>query len=195
MEVIMRERGLKQAAGVHQMTFTSPKWRRWMRARLHQKRRWKRFESKQFDFLELALEDEVLFCSWQWVSTAITLIFLIYRLQDHATVVKHRETRAHTSDRAALQVNSARLHRHWMYQDAVVIMSFCRTSGVQGRLQVSRCTGNKRCSHYLDKESVPLILTLDGLDCYILSFPYGLEDNSKRPSANGLKKEQHDSII
>lgn len=46
----------------------------------------------------------------------------------------------------------------------------------------------QKCHQYLNKESIPFILTLNGLDCYVLSFPYGLEDNSKGPSANSLKK-------
>lgn len=42
---------------------------------------------------------------------------------------------------------------------------------------------------YLHKESVAFIFTLNGLDCYILSFPHSLEDNSKRPSAHSLHKD------
>lgn len=52
------------------------------------------------------------------------------------------------------------------------------------------CTtdGHKKgYSQYLNKESIPFIVTLNGLDCYILSFPHSFEDNPKSPSANSLK--------
>lgn len=48
----------------------------------------------------------------------------------------------------------------------------------------------QRHSEYLNEERVPLVLTLYGLDCHILPFPYGLEDNSKCTSANSLKKDK-----
>lgn len=50
-----------------------------------------------------------------------------------------------------------------------------------------------RPSH-LHQESVPLILALDGLDGDILSFPHGLEDDSKRSSSNYLEKKQHNIL-
>lgn len=45
----------------------------------------------------------------------------------------------------------------------------------------------KGYSQYLNKESIPFVVTLNGLDCYILSFPHSFEDNPKSPSANSLK--------
>lgn len=45
---------------------------------------------------------------------------------------------------------------------------------------------------YLNKEGISLIFTLNGLDGYILSFPYSLKDNSKCPSANRLNTDKND---
>lgn len=42
--------------------------------------------------------------------------------------------------------------------------------------------------HYLNKEGVPFIVAFNGLDCNILSFPQGFEDNSKGSSANSLNR-------
>lgn len=45
-------------------------------------------------------------------------------------------------------------------------------------------------TRYLHQERVPLVLALNGLDGDVLSFPHGLEDHSKRSSANGLKQAE-----
>lgn len=70
-----------------------------------------------------------------------------------------------------------------------------RTWAGKSLLKPPRLQGATVRPAYLHQKSVPLVLALNGLDGDILSFPHGLEDNSKRSSTNHLNKVKAAKII